>query len=336
MRKRAAMMVLACLAGADTTSAQDRASNPDQLYAAAVQDRLAGRNDAAIEGSRRVLAIRPEDVDARLNLALALIASDRLDEAEVELDTVLDTAPDYADARTAKDRIARLRTDRANWRLDVSAGYSNLSQGLDPWREAAMTLSRRTTWGAVAGTIEQAERFDNTDTYVEVRLDRTMGRGSVYGALGGTPDADFRPEIAARAGGQMPIGDHGLAATLDAGLARYAVGTVTTVQPGVDYATPDGRLIIGGRWINVWDEQDIYRSGYSLRAVLAIRPSVRLRAGFADAPESSDGTTVDVRSTSLGAEVDVTERISLRLNGLKEERTAYDRDEITLGLGVRF
>lgn len=63
---------------------------------------------------------------------------------------------------------------------------------------------------------------------------------------------------------------------------------------------------------------------------------MRLRGGFSDAPESSDGATVDVRSVSLGAEVDVTERITLRLNGLKEDRTAYDRDEVNLGFGVRF
>lgn len=246
MRAHLAIVALASLIWADTVSAQNTEKNADQLYEMAVQDRLAGQNDAAIRSSRLVLAIRPDDVDARLNLALALIASDRLSEAELELDAILAKAPHYADARAARDRIARLRADGATWRLDVSTGYSKLSQGLDPWREAVVSVSRRTAWGVVGGTIEQAERFGRTDPYVEARLDRTIGRGLVYGALGGTPDADFRPEIALQAGGQIPIGDQGLAATLDAGLARYAVGAVTTLQPGVDYATPDGRLILGG------------------------------------------------------------------------------------------
>lgn len=336
MRARAAMAVLACLAWAEAASARIQAVDSDQIYAAAVQDRLAGRNDAAIAGLRRVLARRPEDVDARLNLALALTAANRLDEAEAELDIVLAQTPDYADARIARDRISRLREGRANWRLDASIGYSDLSQGLDPWRETAMSLSRRMADGSVSGAIEHAERFDRSDTYAEVRLDRAVGRGAVYGALGGTPNADFRPEAAMRAGGQMPVGGQGLAATVDAGLARYAAGTVTTFQPGLEYSTPDGWLILGGRWINVWDERDIYRSGYSLRAVLAIRPSIRVRAGIADAPESSDGATVDVRSTSLGMDVDVTDRHTLRVNGVREKRSAYDRDEITFGVGVRF
>lgn len=336
MRTRAALAALAFLAWAETASAQDRTIDADQAYAMSVQDRLAGRNEAAIEGSRRVLAVRPEDVDARLNLALALMATGRLDEAERELDLVLAQTPDYADARTARDRITDLREDRADWRLNVSTAYSDLSQGLDPWREAVVTISRRTADGSVSGTVEHAERFGRTDTYVEARLDRVVGRGAVHGAFGGTPDADFRPEIALRAGAQMPVGTQGLAVILDAGLVRYAVGTVTTLQPGVEYTSPSGTLILGGRWINVWDEGDTYRSGYSLRAVAAIWPDVRLKAGFADAPESSDGTTVDVRSTSLGMEVDLNERLMLLLNGLREERTAYDRDEITLGFGVRF
>ena len=336
MRPCAAIAVLACLAGVNPVLAQGQSPDPDQLYERSVQDRLAGRNDAAIEGARRVLEVRPRDVDARLNLALALMAAGRLDEAEAELDLVLAQTPDYADARTARDRLALMRDDRADWRLDVSTAYSDLSQDLAGWREAAVTLSRRTAGGTVSGTIEHAERFDRTDTYVEARLDRAAGRGTVYGALGGTPDADFRPEIALRAGGQVPVGARGLAATLDTGLARYAVGTVTTVQPGVEYTVPGGTVILGSRWINVWDERDTYRSGYSLRAILAIRSDIRLRAGFADAPESSDGTTVDVRSISLGAELDVTERFTLRLNGLREMRTAYDRDEVSLGFGIRF
>ena len=336
MRTPLTLAVLAWLASTETALAQDGATDADRVYEASVQARLAGRTADSIEGSRRVLAMRPNDVDARLNLALTLIAVDRLDEAEVELVAVLAQAPDYAEARAALDRIEGLRTERLNWRFDVSASDSGLSQGLESWREAAMTVSRRAGRGSAAVTIEHAERFSRKDTYVEGRLDRGLGQGSVYGAIGGTPDADFRPEIALRGGGQAPVFGQNLSATLDVGVARYGVGVVSTVQPGVEYTTSGGALIVGARWINVWDERDTYRSGYSLRAVLAIRPSIRVRAGFADAPESSDGLTVDVRATSLGAEVDVTDRVTLRLSGLKEERVAYDRDEITLGFGVRF
>ena len=335
MQTRLALAFLACLAPIESAWAQEQAE-PDRIYEAAVQARLAGRTAESIEGSRRVLAIRPKDVDARLNLALALIAADQLDEARVELTAVLAQAADYEDARVALSRIDGLQADRVSWRADVMTGYSGLSENLDPWRETAMTVTRRTARSSVSGPIEYAKRFGREDAYMEGRLDRALGPGSVYVAIGGTPDADFRPEIALRGGGQTPTGVQNLSATMDLGISRYAVGTVTTVQPGVEYSALDGALLLGGRWINVWDERDTYRSGYSLRAVVAIRPSVRLRAGFADAPESSDGLTVDVRAVSLGAEVDVTDRVTLRINGTREERAAYDRDEVTLGFGLRF
>lgn len=336
MRTVLAMAVLACLGTAEAAQAQDPGLDLDRVYQASVRDRLAGRTDDAISGSRRVLAGRPDDIDARLNLGLALIAAGRPAEARVELEYVLARAPNYADARDALLQIDSLRADAGEWRADVSVAYSHLSEDLDPWREISVSLSRQFTRDTVSATIEHAERFGRSDTYAEARLDRRWGLGAVYAAVGGTPGADFRPEVAVRAGGQRPLGDQGWSLTADAAIARYAVGTVSTVQPGLEYVTADERLTLGGRWINVWDEQDTYRSGYSLRAVLEIVPNLRLRVGYADAPESSDGATVDVQSTSLGLEVDVTERVVLRLNGVSEDRVAYDRQETVLGVGLRF
>jgi len=335
MKTRTILAILACLGWAEAAQAQSSGSNTDQMYQTGVMDRLAGRHNAAVDGLRQVIQSRPEDVDARLNLALALIALDRLDEAERELEVVLRLAPDYDDAVVAQASIDRLRAQPTPWRLDVSTGYGELSNGLGTWRDTAATLSRRTRNGAISAGFEHADRFGLNDTYVEGRIDHTTGRLSLYAAVGGTPDADFRPKFALKSGGQTPIGNSGVAVTVDAGIARYVVGTVTNVQPGLEYTSRSGALIVGARWINVWDELDVHRSGYSLRAIVAIHPRARLRAGFADAPESSDGTTVPVRAVSLGAEFDVSDRLTLRLNGLQEQRDAYDREEISVGFGLR-
>lgn len=368
MKRITAIAALALLTTAEPALSQTSA--PETLYEQAVQDRLAGRNPAAISGLRQVLALRPEDVDARLNLGLALLAEGRLEEADAAFAAVLRQAPDYIDAHIGRARVAQRRGDLAGagaaldaaeavapgsdpniaavraalasgrpsqWRWDARYAHSELSAGLDPWSEVAVSVSRRLDdRRAVAGLVERTERFGHVDVFAEARYDQRIGRGAAYIAVGGAPDADYRPEISLKSGGQAPLGGSGLAATLDASAARYRSGTVTTLQPGLEQAALDGRLVIRARWINVWDETDAYRSGYALGAVWAASPSVRLRGGYADAPESSDGVTVEVRSISMGVEIDISDRTSLRLTGVHEERTAYDRDELGVGLGWRF
>lgn len=335
MRTVIAMVIAVALGSASPAFSQDRPADADALYSAAVQARLAGRWAEAIDGSRRVLALRPADVDARLNLALALMADGRSDDARRELDLVLLVAPAYEDARAARRRLDAAEASR-QWRFDVSAARSRLSNDQPSWSETSATLTRVSTTSSVALTVEWAERFGIEDTYFEGRLEHRIGAGSAYVAIGGTPEATYRPEAAIRAGLVAPIQGTPLSGTLDASLSRYPVGIVSSLQPGVEYATADGRIVIGARWISVWDERDIYRSGYALRALLAVHDRVRLRAGWTDAPESSDGVTADVRATSLGSEFDLSSRFTLRLSTVLEERPAYDRREISLGLGYRF
>ena len=90
------------------------------------------------------------------------------------------------------------------------------------------------------------------------------------------------------------------------------------------------------RWIATWDEFGEFRSGYALNGELRAADRWRLYAGWADAPESSEGVTIDVRALSLGVAVDLDDRTAIRLDGTKEDRGAYDRDEVSLGLTRRF
>lgn len=368
MKPATAITALVLLATADPAFAQTTIR--DSLYAQAVQDRLAGRNEDAITTLQQMLAARPDDADARLNLGLALLAENRLDEADAAFEAVLKQSPGYIDALIGRARVAQRRGDLAGaraaldaaeavgpgadpdvaaaragltsrrgspWRLDASYAQSELSAGLEPWREASVSLSRRLDdQRAVTGVLERTERFGIVDVFFEGRYDQRIGTGSAYFAIGGAPDADYRPEVSVKAGGQAALVAGGLSATLDAGAARYLSGTVTTLQPGLQQVLLDGRLLLNGRWINVWDETDAYRSGYAVNAIWSLLPSVRFRGGYADAPESSEGVTVDVRAISAGVEVDVGERGTLRLTGLHEERTTYDRDQVDFGVGWRF
>ena len=341
-------------------------ADPQSLYRAAVADRLAGRPDAAVAKLEQVLASRPDDVDARLNLGLALLALDRLASAETAFRDVVERAPNYAEAWSGLARIAQRRGDlnaarslaeqarRAApesaeiaalqgalkpgpaWRVDLSTARSRLSEGLPDWSETRLSASRRLGAGWAGGlTLEATERFDDTDVYLEARLDRNYRRSAAYVAVGGAIDADYRPEIALLVGGEVRLGGK-LNATLDASIARYPIGTVTGVHPGLATELADGRLRLATRWINVWDENDDYRNGWAATARWQATDRFALRLGYADAPESSDGATVEVSAWNVGTEIGLTERLVLRLDYLSEDRDAYDREEVSLGFGWRF
>lgn len=336
------------------------------LYEAAVADRRAGRYEATVEKLDRVLRARPGDVDARLNRGLALLALDRPAEAEADFLAVLYAAPDYVDARIGLARAAQRRGDLvqaeveagralaaapdrpdvralrqtlglpALWRVDFDLSRSRLSAGLPDWSEARLGVVRtpNARW-SVGGAAEWTERFGQDDVFLEGRLDRRLGAGGVYVALGAAVEADYRPEVSLRAGADIPL-TAGISATLDASAARFASGTVNSLQPGLAAELADGRLRLAARWINLWDETDRRRDGYAVSVQWAAADRVRFRLDRADAPETSEGVTVDVSAASLAAEVDLNDRTSLRFGVLKEDRGVYDREAISLGLGWRF
>jgi Tfp pilus assembly protein PilF len=337
----------------------------ERTYEAAVADRLAGENLRAVAGLSDVLARQPDHVDARLNLGLSLLSLGRLDEAEAAFNQVLVLAPTYADARIGLAQVARRRgqADRALaearlaldldpgrpdtrallrdlegvvTRVDVDGVQSHLSGGLANWSEQrlAITHSPSRDW-AFGGAIERTRRFDLVDVQLEARMARRWQEGHAYVAVSATPDADYRAERAVYVGGARRLAA-GWEATLDASLADYAVGTVRSVQPGLAVTLAQGQLRLAGRWIQTWDERDTARSGYALQAAWNTSERLRLRADFADAPESSEGRTIDVQSYGLGAEFAVSEHVSLRGFVLKEDRGAVDRSAWGFGLGWRY
>lgn len=341
-------------------------TDPGALYDAAVADRRAGRHDAALIKLDLVLQARPDDLDARLNRGLSLLALNRLKQAEAEFEAVLAVAPDYVDARLGLARVAqrrgdlaraRVETERAalvapelpdvaalsralrpspSWRVDLDVSRSRLGANLPDWTEARLgavrALDERWTAGAAA---EWTERFGEDDLFLEGRADRRFAWGGAYAALGGAMEAKYRPEISLRAGTEIRLST-AISGTLDASAARFATGDVSSLQPGLAADLADGRVRVAARWINVWDEVDQRRTGYAVSARWAATDRLRLRLDHADAPETSEGVTADVRAVSVGAEIDLTDQVSLRLGALHEDRGAYDREAISLGLGWRF
>lgn len=315
-------------------------AQPADPYDQAVAARLAGRNAEAIAILEPLSRERSNDADVWLNLGLAYMAQGRAAEADQALAAAQRLAPDYQDVKDARARLAHRRTEAPEtlWRVDAGASYSHLSAGLEPWRGAWLYAGRRLEGGSVTLGAEHTDRFGRSDLYVEGRASRDFDGWAAYVAAGGTPDADHRPEVALKAGAQLGARDIGggwaIHPELDASWARYATGDVKSLIPGL--FLEHERLSLTGRLIATWDEFDEFRSGYGVSGELRVADRWRLYAGWADAPESDSGVTIDVRALSLGVGVDLDDRIAVRLDGTKEDRGAYDRDEIAVGLTRRF
>ena len=93
---------------------------------------------------------------------------------------------------------------------------------------------------------------------------------------------------------------------------------------------------ISAHGVVVRDETGHVRTGYGLGATLRAGERSTLSLGWADAPESSEGVTVDVRAISLGLSTAVSPDLRLRADLLREDRRAFDRTEVSLGLSRSF
>ncbi|HVH48791.1 MAG TPA: YaiO family outer membrane beta-barrel protein [Sphingomicrobium sp.] len=347
-----------------------RAQTPAQGdYERAVAARLSGDPARAEALLAPLVMADPRNSDAAVQLGLARLALGQLDAAEAAFKAALAVAPDYADAHVGLARIAQRRGDRAGairaldaagadtpdaaalrrqlvetppqpkWQMDVEAAYSWLDGPQPDWRELALQIRRTGTATAVGGQIEYARRFDRNDIYGELQIEHRLSDAArVYAALGGTPDADFRPRWQVSAGGSFRVngGPNATILTLDGRQARFIGGDVQSLSPGVEQYV-GGRMWFTGRWINLFDESGTHRSGYLVRGDVQASDALRLFAGYSDAPDTDEGIVTDVRSLFGGASIDLGRSHILRLSLAHDDRaTGADRTQLTVGFGLRF
>lgn len=339
-------------------------------YDQAVEARLAGDPAHAAALLEPLVAADPRNSDAQVQLGLARLALGELDAAEKAFNAALAGAPNYADAHVGLARIAQRRGDHATalreldaagpgsvdgaalrrqltaspaeplWQMDMDAGYSWLDGPQPDWRELAMQVRRRTSAATtVSARLEYARRFRRDDIYGELQIDHRLSNAArIYVTLGGTPDADFRPEWQIGLGGSLRVngGPSATVLTLDARQARYTSGNVQSLTPGIEQYL-GGRVWITGRWINLFDEDGSHRSGYLVRGDVQASDGVRLFVGYSDAPDTDEGIVVDVRSLFGGASIDLGQGHLLRLAVAHDDRaTGADRTQLTVGFGLHF
>jgi YaiO family outer membrane protein len=325
-----------------------------------------------VELLRQVVAAQPANADAQLQLGLALLNAGRLDEAEIALRRALEIAPDYTDARLGLARLEQRRGNRAaalaqlepvdpanseagtlrrqiqamevayRWRIDVDGAIATLTQDQPDWKEGALRISHQATPAtAVSAGLELSRRFGLKDAYGEMRMEHRLAdnKGSFYMLAGATPNADFRPEWQIGLGGEGRVrsGPAATLLTLDVRQARYRVGDIQTLNPGIDQYLARGRAWIGARWINIFDENGRHHSGWLLRGDALATDRLRMFLGTADAPDVSEGRVVGTVSVFGGLSYDVTPQMNVRASVAHDDReTGSDRLQLGVGAGWKF
>lgn len=227
------------------------------------------------------------------------------------------------------------------WRVDVGASRSSPSGTPSKWSDANIAVTYRpdmeTWWTA---RLEHSDRFGLTDDVAAIRAAHvSITDVSGHVELAAAHNADFRPRIRLEAGVLTPrilgLANWSLMAGLDASVASYRAGEVTSLQPHLILGLATGPTVTF-RLIETWDEYSRHRRGYAIRTVSPLSDRLSLILSYSDAPESDLGVTVKTEAVAASVVLEVSDRLALRAGLVREARPAFDRTELGFGITKRF
>ena len=326
-------------------------SDPDnteiKLAKARVYD-WSGEHEKAENILSEYLEKYPDDVDAQFQLGALRFHQGQLQEAEGMLTKIVDKYPEYTEVQTTLKNVRRAITSGKEylWQVDVGYEYSNFSRRKQPsWNQEFLQfthfLNDKTT--AIHGTFRRYYQFTNTDSEIEIGIDHRFSP-RIYGHLTGdiSPDTDFRPNWFVTGGGGFRLDDPKwhwpLVAwfTLDTRYDRYPTLNVYNINPGLRLE-PFDNWAVAWRSISVHQQDTKTVYGWNLRLDGQIITGWRFYIGWADAPETVVGITVDTETYFSGLTIDLTPQHVLRLGYVHDNReNSYIREVYNASFSYRF
>ncbi|MFM9879614.1 MAG: YaiO family outer membrane beta-barrel protein [Burkholderiaceae bacterium] len=262
------------------------AQNPQDgkaLEQLAVVQGWLGRYDASIATWQRLLVQEPRRDDARIGIARVQYWSGQWQASLRTLDDVLSRQPQSAEAQSLKGdvllalqrpaearsayqsalqsgadaaemnkKLARAVTPKA-WRLDAGVGVDDFSNNrgteYNGFTQLGYSFSRELS---VYGRYEIARQFGSNDaSYFAGAYWLPTPELLLFGEVGVTPDADFRPDSQFLVGGELLLNAY-VQPLLSYRYSRYDGSSVALVPGGISQAgqvkttTPGVRLVLPG------------------------------------------------------------------------------------------
>ena len=304
-----------------------------------------GRYDLADGELGKLLKEYPGNSDIRFAQANLLIYRGDRDEAAALLKDILREQPDNREARDTLARLEKAEENVLRWQADAGGEYSEFArQSRSAWNSQFLQLThffddKQTT---VYGRVQRYWQFDRTDVQIETGAAyRFSPVADAYALVAYTPGAVFKQKLRLGTGGTLRLGGWDdnrstLRLTLDLRHDEYAGVAVNEIDPGLrlDFA---GGWALSGRAIVVKPGKEDALSGWLVRADVPIMEGWSGFAGAARAPETVAGRTVETVSFFGGANVALTDRLTLRFSYAHEDRErSYIRHVFALSVSQRF
>ncbi|MCA8927734.1 MAG: YaiO family outer membrane beta-barrel protein [Alphaproteobacteria bacterium] len=329
------------LAAAREQIDQLKADAPDNVEVALVEARIAfleGDLVRAEAGYAAILARWPKNVPALVGLGDARRQRQDEDGAREAYGRALAAAPG---SQAIQHRLVQPAPRR--WQIRLNTEGSNLTNGRGSWTDSVTTLSWQ--WApetTVSVRSRLATRYGRTDVEPGIRVDHRHGQYlSAFAETSGTPDADFLPRF--KLGGGVgirvakPFGPLGpLYLHAEVAFEHYGNSNIWTAKPGLQLYGLDQRLAVSMRWIRSEDDRGATSDGYLLRADAVVTDRLRGFAGYADAPEISLGRLEEVQTVFGGVAAEISQDLTVQASFAHEQRRAFNRDSVGVGLTIRF
>ena len=334
----------AALAVLDAADAETQAELSRDLLKARLLS-WAGRYEEAHELLTKLKSQNPDAADIDVIFGNLFYYQGKLEPAEQSFASALSTAPDHGDAVSGMGRVEKAKEARRiadlKWRVDAGASFSSFADDAsDDWNEQFVNVQRRTGDVAVSVGAHHYKRFGESDTQLNVGLASVKYGGvDLSVQVSAVPDADFRPDasVGGRVGKSIEVTED-----IDAYLAlgyrydSFGTGAVQTAQPELT-ATFSNGLELTSKLIVTRQENADTQTGFLVQGVYPVAKTVRLKLGFADAPEVINGQAVGTKSYFGGISFDVSDTLTFHANAARQDRAGnITRDDFVVGITRKF